>query len=163
MLDSRCIFSCEANYHKSCRRDYPRNQDVGRSKNKDTGNERKELEKAHALAFSKTREIIDQEVIQVKNVLKLSELREKYVEYLAKTRFPNSACQGEKLKSKLEKFEEYKGIISFTQLENKGKFGSCLIYNKTIKLDSAILHAYQSGQSDRERPRCQKSRLTSTD
>ena len=88
------------------------------------------------------------EVILAKNVLKLSELREKYVPYSAKTRFPNPAYRDEKLKSKFQTFEEYKGIISFSQLENKGRFESCLIYNRTIKLDSAILHAYQSGQSD---------------
>ena len=84
---------------KSCRRDYLRNQDVGRSKNEDTRREQKELEEAYALAFSKIREIIDQEIILTKNFLKLSELREKYVEYLAKARFPNPAYRGEKLKS----------------------------------------------------------------
>ena len=63
------LFACEANYHKSCRRDYLRNQDVGRSKNEETRKEQKELEEAHALAFSKIREIIDQEVILAKNVL----------------------------------------------------------------------------------------------
>ena len=49
------LFACEANYHKSCRRDYLRNQDVGRSKNEDTRKEQRELEEAHALAFSKIR------------------------------------------------------------------------------------------------------------
>ena len=142
------LFACEANYHKSCYRDYLRNQDVGRSKNENAMKEQKELEEVHALAFSKIREIIDQEVILAKNVFKLPELREKYVEYLSKTRFPNPAYRAEKLKSKLEKFEAHKESISFTQLENKGKFESCLMYNKIIKLDSAILHVYQSGQSE---------------
>ena len=144
------LFACEANYHKSCRRDYLEIKISEQARMKKLERNKKSLKKhmhwhsAHALAFSKIREIIDQEVILAKNILKLSKLHEKYVEYIAKTRFPNPAYQGEKLKSKLEKFEEYIGIISFTQLESKGKFESCLMYNKTIKLDSASWHVLEA-------------------
>ena len=81
------LFACEANYHKSCCRDYLRNQDVGRSKNEETRMEQKKLKEAHALAFSKIREIIDQEVIQAKNVSKLSELRKKKCLIFSKNTF----------------------------------------------------------------------------
>ena len=49
------LFACEANYHKSCCRDYLRNQDVGRNKNEETRKEQKELQETHARAFSKNK------------------------------------------------------------------------------------------------------------
>ena len=138
-------------YHKSCRRDYLRDQAVGRSKDEESRKQQHELEEAHASAFSKIRERIDREIVIEKKILKLSELREQYVSCLEKTNFPNPEYRAEKLKSKIEKYKDYQGIIGFTHSENNeltGKLQSCLIYNGMIKLDCAVTHAFQSGQSD---------------
>ena len=70
---------------------------------------------------------------------------------MEKTNFPNPEYRAEKLKSKIEKYKDYQGIICFTHSENNeltGKLQSCLIYNRTIKLDCAVTHTFQSGQSD---------------
>ena len=53
------LFSCEAVYHKSCRRDYLREQAVGRSKDEESRKQQQEVEDAHSSAFSKIRERID--------------------------------------------------------------------------------------------------------
>ena len=74
-----------------------------------------------------------------------------YVSFLSKTSFPNPDHRAKKLKSKIKKCKEYQETIDFTHSGNNeatGKFQSCLIYNKTIKLDCAVTQAYQSGQSD---------------
>ena len=62
-------------------------------------------------------------------------------------------CQKQVLKSKLQSknAKKYQGVIEFTHSGNKeatGKFQSCLIYNKTIRLVCAVTQAYQPGQSD---------------
>ena len=78
-------------------------------------------------------------------------MREQYVSCLEKTNFPNPEYRAKKLKSKIEKYKDYQGIIGFTHSKNNeltGKFQSCLIYNRMIKLDCAVTHAFQSGQSD---------------
>ena len=57
-------------YHKSCRRDYLRDQAVGRSKDEESRKQQHELEEAHASAFSKIRERIGREIIIEKKILK---------------------------------------------------------------------------------------------
>ena len=73
------LFSCKAVYHKSCRRDYLRDQAVGRSKDEESRKQHQEVEEAHSSAFSEVRERIDKEVIPEKRVVKLTELYDMYV------------------------------------------------------------------------------------
>ena len=66
------------------------------------------LKEAHIKAFKHVCEILEEEVIDRKKVFKLSDLRKEYAKILETTEFANPDYRGEKLKTKIEKSEQFK-------------------------------------------------------
>ena len=69
------LFACEAKYHKSCRMQYPQKPEKWRSKTDESAILQNKLEDAHIKAFKRVCEILEDEVIDRKKVVKLSYLR----------------------------------------------------------------------------------------
>ena len=79
------LFACETKYHRSCLRSYLQNPDHWRSTNVDNIQSQLDLGKAHKQAYSSVGSYIDSEIIFAKNIVKLSTLRDLYVDVLEKT------------------------------------------------------------------------------
>lgn len=142
------LFSCEAKYHPSCRRNYCNNPDKWRSKCEENIEEQAALEKAHKESFEKVCQAIREIVIAGRNVLHLSDLRAIYVSHLEKTPFPNSNYRGDKLKLKLEKWQEFQGLIGFCHVRADRQFTSYIVYSLKMDIGEAIKSSYQLGQKD---------------
>ena len=84
-------------------------------------------------------------------VVHLSDLQAIYVSHLAKTPFPNPNYRGEKLKTKLEKCEEFQDLIDFCPMRREpcGRFSSFLVYNVKTDIKEAMMSAYGLGQKDK--------------
>ena len=73
------LFACEAQYHPSCRTQYLQNPMKWRSTDEDSVKEDDSITEAHGLAFSKVCQVISDEVIKKKKVVKLSDLNKIYI------------------------------------------------------------------------------------
>ena len=78
-----------------------------------------------------------------KEVMKLSDLCELYIEHLCQTPFPNPKYRSEKLKSKLTNHEVYGSKLCFVELDRQGeKFQSYLAFSCDLDLPSAVKNGY---------------------
>ena len=85
------------------------------------------LEEAHIKAFKHVFEILEDEVIDRKKVVKLSDLRKEYAKILETTEFVNPDYRGERLKTKIEKSEQFKEKLSFCPIGDDTRFHSYII------------------------------------
>ena len=78
-----------------------------------------------------------------KEVMKLSDLCELYIEHLCQTPFPNPKYRSEKLKFKLTNHEVYGSKLCFVELDRQGeKFQSYLVFSCDLDLPSAVKNGY---------------------
>ena len=103
------------------------------------------LEKAHVAEFRSVSAVIDEEIMNRKKILKLSDLLTLYTDYLEKTSFPNPNFRSYKLKKKIENSDAYQGRLAFCHM---GEFQSYILYNSCIDLDSAVRESYRLGTTD---------------
>ena len=140
-----CLFSAEAHYHQSCRKEYTREPGLGRSAESEQRERQYELERAHELAFKKVCSLVEERVVPQKEVMKLSDLCKYYSGVLEGTKFPNSHYRSEKLRAKFQK-HEIGTKISFTS--DKGEPSSVLVYSNSLATSDAIKHAFKLGTED---------------
>lgn len=136
------LFACEARYHKHCRMRY-----CDRSKWQSTDEEAKQkvkdLEGVHELCFLKVCEVIDQRIIIGKEIMKMTDLRNLYIEHLSKTPFANSNYRSETLKMRLEKHEVYSKVLSIVSLDRwSGKLQSALVFSNALDLPTAVRNSF---------------------
>ena len=96
------LFACEAKYHESCRTQYLQKPEKWRSKSDESVMLQNKLEEVHIKAFKHVCEILEDEVIDRKKVVTLSDLRKEYAKILETTEFASPDYRGEKLKMKIE-------------------------------------------------------------
>ena len=106
------------------------------------------LEEAHIKAFKHVCEILEDEVIDRKKAVKLSNLRKEYAKILETTEFANPDYRGEKLKTKIEKSEQFKEKLSFCPLGDDTRFHSYIIFSRNIDIGDAIKESYKLGSSN---------------
>ena len=144
------LFACEARYHRSCRKKYTRDPSAWQSKDTEAITYQAKMEAAHAKAFSYVCAIVDANILQKMDVMKLDHLRETYVNHLRKTEYSNEGYRSEKLKAKLLK--HYGEKISFQSLTTStGPFQSYLVFNSKADLGKAVMQAYLLGKADKTR------------
>ena len=80
--------------------------------------------------------------------MKLTELREVYINYLSKTPYENSDYRGKKLKDKKEKHPLFSKQVSFLPLNKNAKFKSYLVFNTATSVERALYAAYTLGNVD---------------
>ena len=94
-------------------------------------------------------DVIDENIILKKTVVKFDQLRKIYVENLEKTEYPNPHYRSEKLKAKLIK-HHHDTTLSFESMQTEnGQFGSYLVFCSDMDVGNAVKQAYLLGQRDR--------------
>ena len=95
------LFSCEAQYHISCRKQYVNTSVHWRSSSLEAKTKQSEMEMAHQAAFNGVCVSVDKALIAKQGVCKMTDLLQLYVSYLQESPFPNPNFRSEKLKVKL--------------------------------------------------------------
>ena len=95
------LVACGAQYHNSCQKEYMVNPDNWRSMNEESTEDQKSLEQSHEKAFMEVCKIISDKVIGESLVMKVTELRDLYVNMLDETNHPNKDYRTEKLEKKI--------------------------------------------------------------
>ena len=81
--------------------------------------------------------------------MKMTQLRELYIQYLSETPFANPNYKTQTLKSRLMHHESYCDKISFVSPDRTdGKFLSDLVFSNETSLSKAVKHGYLLGCSD---------------
>ena len=140
------LFACEAQYHPSWRREYIRDSNVGRTADEQAKSKQTELEEVHRRAFSTVTRLVDHDILEQKQIVKLNDLLQVYISDLANTEFPNPNYKAQALKVKLEK--SYNEKLSFSLMENKGTFPTYLVFSTDIGVQLAMRCAYELGTKD---------------
>ena len=132
------LFACEAKYHKSCRTQYLLKFEKWRSRSDKLAMLQNKLEEAHIKACKHVCEILEDEAIDRKKVVKLSDLRKECAKILETTEFVSPAYRGEKLKTKIEKSEQFKEKLSCCPLDDDTRLHSYIIFSRNIDIGDAI-------------------------
>ena len=74
-----CLFSVEAHYHPSCRKEYTRTVGLGRSENEESKKKQLDLERIHGQAFESVCSLIKERVIVQGQILKLGDICRYYI------------------------------------------------------------------------------------
>ena len=97
--------------------------------------------------------MIDDKILEGRQVLKQSDLRNKYVGYLGDSDFPNQNYRGNKFKSKLQNDSRYTNTIYFCELlGNCPKSSGYLVYSKDVSIDDAIAQTYTPLEATHRKP-----------
>ena len=107
--------------HTTCRTEYMQKPEFWRSRSKEEKESQSELEEAHFNAFQNVCKVIEKSIIEEHNVMKLTDLREIYIQSLSYSNFPNEDYRGEKLKHKIEKHPLFSNHVSFLKLDNNNQ------------------------------------------
>ena len=134
--------------HRTCRTEYMQKPESWRSRSKEEKESQSELEEAHLDAFQNVCKVIEKSIIEEHNVMKLTDLREIYIQSLNNSNFPNEDYRGEKLKHKIEKHPLFSKHVSFLRLDNNSQYHSLLIYNANTSIAQALGKAYILGGKD---------------
>ena len=145
------LFACEAQYHRSCRKNYTRDPSAWQSTDIAATSHQAKMEAVHANAFSCVCDIVDANILQKMAVMKLDHLRDSYIDHLRGTEYSNEGYRSQKLKAKLMK--QYGKKISFQPLrsESGGSFETYLVFNSMADLGKAVMQAYLLGKADKTR------------
>lgn len=136
------LYSCEAYCHKHCRMKYV-DPATWQSTDEDIKQEVKDLEKTHELCFLKVCEVIDKRIIIGHEIMRMTELRDIYIEHLSKTPFENPNYRTEALKKRLEKHKVYSDKLSIVSLDRLGgKLQSALVFSNDLDLAAAVRNSY---------------------
>ena len=98
---------------------------------------------AHQKAFDAVCQVIDNNVLLNKEVMKLADLCQVYISNLQGTKFANPNYRAGKLKSKLEKHGSYAHALSFILVDQAWK--GYLVYSSNIDIASAMKSAFKLG------------------
>ena len=142
-IENQDLFAREAHYHRSCLKKYSQDPCNWRSSNEESKNMQKQSDIAHQKAFDAVCQIIDNDVLLEKKVMKLGDLCQVYILNLQGTQFANPNYKAERLKSKLEKHDHYVLSLSFVLLEQASK--GYLVYSSNIDVVSAMKSAFKLG------------------
>ena len=140
------LFACEAQYHRSCHKEYIR-KPTNLSMDFDLKLQQSDMEAAHKDAFTEVCAIVDNKLIKEGGIIKLSDLREIYVARLEKTPFANPKYRSDSLKAKLVKC--YNEHQSFVQLGRQGRYQSSLVHRSSVDIGSLIPMTYELSSTDR--------------
>ena len=116
-------FSVEVHYHPSCRKAYTRPTLVGRSSYIAAKRKQEKIEKAHVDAFAVVCFSVLKQIVEMKQIMRLEELRELYVKELDKMQGSNPNYWADELKSKLENHDtiiKEIGILNLLGKTSKG-------------------------------------------
>ena len=140
------LFACEAKFHKKCLVDYLQTPEKWRSKDDDARKTQESLVDAHIRAFDVVCSVITTRVLQLNEVLKLSELHKMYVECLAKTQHSNPNYRSENLKAKLIK--HFNDQLVFCDMTTSGRFQSAIVFSSLLDVKTAVKQAFLLGSTD---------------
>ena len=96
------LFACEAQYHRSCHKEYIR-KPTNLSMDFDLKLQQSNMEAARKDALTEVCALVDNKLIKEGGIIKLSDMREIYVARLEKTPFANPKYRSDSLKAKLVK------------------------------------------------------------
>jgi len=142
------LFASEAQYHRSCHRQYIADPQWWRSRNEPERLQQMQLEEAHSEAFSAVCRVIDTNIIHHNEVMKLSDLCSAYISALEDTCFPNKNYRSSKLREKLQRSDKYRDQLRFARLAKKGQYQTYLVYSSAIDVETAVIHAFTLGQGN---------------
>ena len=142
------LFANEAQYHRHCCAKFLQTPDYWLSENEAEKIKQKELEQAHRHAFGKVCDMIGEEIVNGHSIMKVNDLCKLYVVTLQNTNQPSANQRGENLKTKLEKHDVHKEMLSFCKLDEKEKFQTYLVYNVDTSTELAVKFAYRLGTTD---------------
>ena len=142
------LAACGALFHPACKKKYMSKGYDGRSPYKEQVKEQQTLEEAHHTAFYEVCKVIDEQILDQKKVMKLTDLRSLYSEILENTDFPNNQYRSENLKIKLEKHSPYEGKLGFVRLDDSSKYQPFLVYSTKTNMSEVIKNAFILGKSD---------------
>ena len=94
------LYASEAKFHSTCRTSYMNNTKKWKSLNEEAKMSQSKLEEVHETAFDHLIKVIEEKIIRLENVMKLTDLREIYVKQLENTEYRNDDYRSEKLKKK---------------------------------------------------------------
>lgn len=134
------LFSCEARYHPSCRKQFTKDPSYWRSKDQSNKEEQDTREKAHSKAFHTVCKFVESTLVHHKGIVKLTDLTKQYIEALSHTSHPNPHYRPNKLRLKLEK--TYPVSLTFLTLPQKGTFQPTLVYSSDIDVSMLIQKTY---------------------
>ena len=100
------------------------------------------------LIFKHVCEILEDEVIDRKKIVKLNDIKKEYAKILETSKFASPDYRGEKLRIKIEKSEKFKEKLSFCLLGDDTRFHSYIIFNRNIDIGDAIKESYKLGSSN---------------
>ena len=140
------LIAREAHYHRSCYRDYTKDDD--RNTTQYRGDEEaKKMNDAHAAAFTFLSDHINKSIIEDSNVERVGMLKEKYLGFLQQN-FPeqyNPNYKTDKLKDKIMK--RFGQKVIFWQPNYRGE----LVYAKNIQGGQAVESAFEAAASESRR------------
>ena len=102
--------------------------------------------KSHTKLFLHIFQVVDNEILRNKNVMKLAGLCSTYKDALQLTKHTNPNYRADKLKRNLQ--SRYGQKLCFCQTYKGGKFNSFLVYNSAMSTNKAVILAYELGSSD---------------
>lgn len=143
------LFACEAKYHKACRVKYC---DRGKWRSPDPlkKEQAQNMDETHSNCFNKLCKAIDKNILLNKEIMKMTDLRDLYVEYLSETLFANPNYKTQKLKCRLVNDDVYRTKSAFIGLgRSGGKLQTDLVFSTETSLAEAVRSGYLLGCTDK--------------
>lgn len=106
------------------------------------------MDETHSNCFSKLCKVIDKKIILDKDIMKMTDHRDLYVEYLCETPFANPNYRTHKLKCRLIKYDTKIAFVSLGRSE--GKLQTDLVFSTETSLAEVLRNAYLLGSSTKE-------------
>jgi hypothetical protein len=133
------LFSCEAQFHKTCRKQYVNVSLHWRSDSVEAKTTQEAMEIAHKKAYERVCTTIEANMIAKQGMVKMTDLLQQYVSKLQESPFPNPNYRSENLVAKLKK--SYPQSLSFAQFAKTGEFQ--FVYSSAISAETAVCKAYE--------------------
>ena len=140
------LFSCEAQFHPSCRKNYC-TKVFTQNANTTAVSDEAEMRRSHTKAFLSVCTVVDERILCEMEVIKLNHMHEIYISELENMKYSNDNYKSGKLKAKLIK--QYEGQLSFQALRLlTGIYESDLVYNSSTDVGKVVEQAYLLGMED---------------
>jgi len=94
-------------------------------------------------------QVISEEVIQKKTVVKLVDLNKMYIAELENTPHANPYHRSEKLKDRLQRHEQFANTIAFCPVGDHERFQSYLVHSTRMTVGEAVKTSYLLGCGDK--------------
>ena len=97
------------------------------------------VKKTHELCFLKLCEVIGQRIKIGNEMIKLTDLRDMYIELLSKTAFANRNHRTKRLKIRLERHAVYSEKLTIVSIDRKcGMLQSSLVFSNDLDIVTAV-------------------------